>query len=120
MSKPEYLTNTYYTTDKDSGERIKHEVKYRIDADFKPTSIRDICKEFIENYCVANNATDWLVEAVDKTDANGKPVHFNVVRSDFVDKFFPQLRDKNKKQVKNIPWGQKMKEKYGKKSQEAK
>lgn len=53
----------YITKEKKvNGEVVK--TTYRVDAGFKPTEIGDICIEFIENWCVANDKIDWLVKKV--------------------------------------------------------
>ena len=88
------------------GEKV--ETNYRIDADFKPTAISDIAIEFIENYCVANNQLEWLVEKVNTTsyeverkDKNTGKKYKEVVqcdnypfvnlRKDFATKFFSNI-----------------------------
>lgn len=35
-------------------------IKYRVDAGFVPTRLDEICEEFIQNYCLANDKEDWL------------------------------------------------------------
>ncbi len=81
--------------------------RYRIDEDFKPSKIGDICSEFIENWCVANNQVDWLVSEVNITEyktkkkqPDGSVVEETVkcdnypfvnLRADFVNKFFPSI-----------------------------
>lgn len=102
----EFITNV--STNK-KGE--KKEIKYRVDADFVPTEIKEICIEFIENYCVANGKTEWLAETLDKktthkhqkgdkegqviTDKNGKPKLFSYsfpeIRADFAKEFFGDI-----------------------------
>lgn len=79
------------------------ETKYRIDADFIPSSVADISSEFIENYCVAKGEIDWLVAEVNKTsfektnkDGTKKTVEcdnypFVNLRADFVHRFFPSI-----------------------------
>lgn len=91
---------------KHKGEVV--ETTYRIDADFIPSKTSDICQEFIENYCVANNETDWLVEVCSRTsyqkeqknpetgeretvNISCKSYPFVNLRADFVHKFFPQI-----------------------------
>ena len=37
-------------------------IKYRIDADFVPKKLGEICEDFIQNYCLANGKEDWLDE----------------------------------------------------------
>lgn len=107
MAKQEFIT-------KISGKE-KKEITYRIDADFAPTDINDICIEFIENYCVAKKETGWLVDTVSKSivDKTGKKrdYPFVSIRADFVKKFFPEI-------VKGTSKGETIKErilrKYGK------
>ena len=51
-------------------KKVKGEVvetTYRIDAGFTPSEIGDISIEFIENYCIANDKMDWLLEKVNTT-----------------------------------------------------
>ena len=120
----QYVKKTYVNSKK---ETITKE--YRVDADFVPKSVDVICDEFIENYCVANNATDWLVETVDEKtvskrkvkDAEGnvtgvKEVEiaytFANIRSDFVAKFFPEIL--KGKSTKPMSFADKIKAKYGK------
>lgn len=100
------MAERYITKSKKvKGETV--ETTYRIDADFKPTAIGEISIEFIENYCVANNATSWLLDEVNITEYavirdKGKPTeHKEIVkcdnypfvnlRKDFVEKFFPSI-----------------------------
>ena len=103
------------------------ETQYRIDADFKPSKIGDISMEFIENYCVANNQIDWLLEEVNTTTYSvirdkGKPTErtevvttdnypFVNIRKDFVLKFFPSILGKDEPQT----WKERLNAKYGKK-----
>ena len=111
-SKPEYITKTVThqktTVEVDeSGKevkkvtRTKEDVTYRIDAAFVPSDISEICLEFIENYCEANNQIDWLVDTVSKTitDKKGKKrdYPFVNVRADFAKTFFSDIikGDKN-------------------------
>ena len=107
------------------GETI--ETNYRIDAGFKPTEISDICMEFIEAYCVANNEIEWLLEEVNTTAYTvirdkGKPTErkevvacdnypFVNLRKDFVEKFFPRIIKGSKVET----WKDKLNAKYGRK-----
>lgn len=107
MANPQYITEPKVKTDKKTGEKIATEIKYRIDADFVPSASSEICMDFIENYCVAKNRTDWLVEVVQKTkpvkdkDGNNtdktRDYTFIEIRAEFVDEFFPQIKGKKKK-----------------------
>lgn len=92
-----------------NGNSIKVTKKFRVDADFKPKKIDDICIEFIANYCKANKQKEWFMETVNKKttakkkvkDENGKPTGevtieeidypFVNVRADFANKFFPSI-----------------------------
>lgn len=40
---------------------------YRVDAGYTPEDISDISYEFIENFCIANDKIDWLLEKVNTT-----------------------------------------------------
>lgn len=81
---------------------------YRVDPAFKPTAINDICMEFIENYCVANNEIEWLLQTINTTSypverknkETGKcyvetvtctNYPFVNLRRDFVAMFFPSI-----------------------------
>lgn len=98
----EYITKKK----KVKGETV--ETTYRVDAAFKPAEIGEIAIEFIENYCVANNELDWLIEKVNTTsyqverkDKNTGEKYMETVqcdnypfvnlRKDFVAKFFPSI-----------------------------
>lgn len=108
-------------------KKVKGEVvetKYRIDADFKPTAIGEICMEFIEAYCVANEKIDWLLEEVNITEYavirnKGKANEtkeivkcdnypFVNLRKDFVEKFFPKII----KGKENETWKEKLNRLY--------
>lgn len=107
MAKQEFIT-------KISGKE-KKEITYRIDADFTPTDINDICIEFMENYCIAKKETEWLVDTVSKriVDKKGKERDYPFVslRADFVKKFFPEIiKGEDKKETIK----QRILRKYGK------
>ena len=92
-------------------KKVKGEVvetTYRVDAAYKPAEISDICIEFIENWCVANNKIEWLLEKVNTTsyvverkDKNSGEKYTETVtcdnypfvnlRRDFVESFFPSI-----------------------------
>lgn len=75
------------------------EKKYRVDADFKPTSIDEICAEFIDNYVEANNEGEWFVEVLQRTEVykkgekkgQEKEISFVSIRSAFAKKFFKEI-----------------------------
>lgn len=75
------------------------EQKYRIDADFKPKAIDEICAEFIDNYVEANDEGEWFVsileskETYKKGEKKGqeKEISFVTIRSAFAKKFFPEI-----------------------------
>lgn len=35
-------------------------IKYRVDPDFVPKKLADICEDFIQNYCIAKDEINWL------------------------------------------------------------
>lgn len=94
MAKVETIVKKHTIKNKETGEKQLIETEYRVDAGFIPQAVGDICPEFIEAYCVANNQTDWLVEQVEKNivDKNGKEksLPFVSLRAEFVKKFFPK------------------------------
>lgn len=122
MANPQYKTVPKVTTDKKTGEKTATEIKYRIDADFVPSASSEICMDFIENYCVANNKTDWLVDVVQKTkpvkDKDGidtgkvRDYNFIEIRAEFVDDFFPQIKGKKPKKKQTLK--EQILAKYGK------
>ena len=73
--------------------------EYRVDADFKPTAIDEICAEFIDNYVEANNEGEWFVSVLEKTETykkgkrkgETKDISFVTIRSEFAKKFFPEI-----------------------------
>lgn len=75
------------------------EEKYRVDADFKPKAIDEICAEFIDNYVEENNEGEWFVsileskETYKKGEKKGqeKDISFVTIRSAFAKKFFPEI-----------------------------
>lgn len=93
----------------ESGNPIKNEMgnfvwetvekEYRVDADFKPKAIDDICAEFIDNYIEANDEGEWFVgileskETYKKGEKKGqeKDISFVTIRSAFAKKFFPEI-----------------------------
>ena len=100
--------NPDYGKVENATKTIKIKEKFRVDAGFKPTGIEQICEEFIENYCEANNAIVWLLDEVNKTEYTTKKKNketgemeekivscknypFVNLRSDFVNKFFPDI-----------------------------
>lgn len=105
------------------------ETTYRVDAAFKPEEISEISIEFIENYCVANNKIDWLLEKVNttsyiverKNEETGEKYKETVecenypfvnLRRDFVEKFFPKIL---KGKITNETFKDKINRLYGKK-----
>lgn len=106
----------------ENGKFVKEEVEsqYRVDAGFKPTSIEEISKEFIDNYVEANNQGEWFVSVLEsketykKGDKKGqeKDISFVSIRSKFVDKFFPEIRKGTKE--KEPSYRDKMLAKYKK------
>ena len=43
-------------------------ITYRVDPEFVPKDISEICDQFIVNYCEAYGKEDWLVEQLSKTE----------------------------------------------------
>lgn len=100
--------NPDYGKVENATKTIKVPQDFRIDAAFKPTRIDEICEEFIENYCEANNEIEWLIEKVNTTKYTTKKKNketgeieeveiecknypFVNLRSDFVNKFFSDI-----------------------------
>lgn len=84
------------------------ETKYRIDPDFIPTKVEEICEDFIINYCEANGKESWLEAQYTATEKKKKkvdgvvveeeqPKSFVSIRSAFMDEFFNGIR-KGKKE----------------------
>lgn len=75
------------------------EKKYRVDADFKPEAIDEICSTFIDNYVEANNQGEWFISVLEKKETykkgkkkgQEKEISFVSIRSAFVRKFFPEI-----------------------------
>ena len=75
------------------------EKQYRVDADFKPTSIDEICADFIDNFIEANNEGEWFVGVLEQTETykkgekkgEKKEISFVSIRSAFANKFFPEI-----------------------------
>jgi len=106
------------------------EITYRVDADFKPTALSEICEEFIQNYCIANDKIEWLTEQYNSTETftvksterkikkDGKelkvgdtyeaPKSFVSIRSAFGAEFFGIKKDETPKTGRAI-WEQKLK-----------
>ena len=95
---------------KDTSGRYVYEtvaIKYRVDADFVPSEIGQICGEFMDNYIEANKQGEWFVALLEKTEpkkvkekqADGSeieviknvPLSFMSIRSEFAKKFFPNI-----------------------------
>ena len=96
------------------------EKKYRIDADFKPKEIDEICAEFIDNYVEANNEGEWFVGVLSKKETykkgekkgQEKDISFVSIRSEFANKFFPEIIKGTTK--KELTFREKMLAKYQK------
>lgn len=75
------------------------EKQYRVDADFKPTSIDEICAEFIDNYVEAHNEGEWFVSVLEQKETykkgekkgEEKDISFVTIRSAFANKFFSEI-----------------------------
>ena len=126
----QYVTKTHKIKKGENKGQVV-ETTYRVDAEFIPTEINQIAQEFIENYCAANDRTDWLLEkanitsyVVERTDKETKKKYLETVtcdnypfvnlRRDFVVDFFPSIL-KGVKQEKPETFKERMNRLYGKK-----
>lgn len=85
----------------DNGKYVWEEVekKYRIDADFKPKAIDEICAEFIDNYVEAHDEGEWFVSVLEQKETykkgekkgEEKDISFVTIRSAFANKFFSEI-----------------------------
>lgn len=85
----------------EKGKFVKEIVskEYRIDADFVPSAIEDICIEFIDNYVEANNQGEWLLKQLEKKEVykkgkkigQEKEISFVSLRSFFANEFFKDI-----------------------------
>lgn len=106
------------------------ETTFRIDADFVPTKANEICMEFVENYCVANNKIDWLLEEVNidtysiqRKNPDTGAMETKIVkcdnypfvnlRKDFILAYFPSIIKGDSS--KPTTWKERINQKYGKK-----
>lgn len=94
--------------------------KYRVDAAFVPTTVKEICEEFIQNYCVAKHKEEWLIKQYESKEtavvkittkrrqAGDKyeiPKSFVSIRSEFVKEFFPDIiKDSKNKESSRDKW----------------
>jgi hypothetical protein len=64
------ITKSVYRKNKETGKRELVEITYRQDAEFVPTSIKEICAEFMVNYCIAKGEEHikWLKDLYEKTE----------------------------------------------------
>lgn len=92
------------------GEEITTE--YRIDSDFEPKEAKEICIEFIVNYCKAQGkeAVKWLYDLMntnivfEKEDGEKdtrKITHLEI-RKQFVEKYFAHIIKEDKSKKKKI------------------
>ena len=104
------ITKSVYRKNKETGKRELVEITYRQDAEFVPTSIKEICAEFMVNYCIAKGEEDikWLKGLYEKeekksvVDKNGKE-NYKTVRAYndrqivvlFAHNYFPKCIKKN-------------------------
>lgn len=79
--------------------KVEKETKYRVDIDFIPKKIDEICIEFIDNYVTAHNEGEWFSEVLSMDEEIKKGTRkgqkqkasFVTIRSKFVNKFFPNI-----------------------------
>ena len=70
----ETITKVHYVYVKDEATgkktRITKTKEYRIDPEFVPASIKDICSEFVMNYCISKGeaTTKWLKDKYDSVE----------------------------------------------------
>ena len=120
----EYLEITH--KNKDGKEKT---IKYRVDADFVPKKLDEICEEFIQNYCLAKGESDWLDKQYDSTevfevkadkrkykgveykkgDKYEAEKSFISIRKDFADKFFGIKKKEEKAKTGRDKWAEKKK-----------
>lgn len=97
-------TITKVVSRKINGKSAQVEATYRVDLDFHPENINEICEEFIQAYCKAQGEENWLYEQYtmkidckirDKADKKKiikiekREQPFINVRKNFAEKFFP-------------------------------
>lgn len=102
------ITHTYTYKDPQTNKTTIKDTTYRIDADFVPKDQKDICLEFIENYCIkqGKDAIEWLINLTSeeieiapekrKFTKSGKPITHRKrtaleIRKAFVEKYFKNL-----------------------------
>ncbi len=95
---------------KDNNGKFVYETiatKYRVDAEFVPSAIGEICDDFMDNYVEAHNEGAWFVSQLEMKEpkkvrvkqADGSfieeekmvPISFMTLRSNFAKKFFPNI-----------------------------
>lgn len=98
-----YIEKTHTKVDKKTKEKSIVTTKYRIDPEFVPANASEICTEFVEAYCIANNEVEWLCDKYKSTtvgkDGKERPYSFISIRTDFCAKFFPELAKATTKKV---------------------
>jgi len=93
------------------------EKKYRVDPDFVPSKVEEICEDFIINFCEANGKEAWLEAQYNSKEMKKKkvdgveikeeqPKSFVSIRSAFMDEFFNGIRKgkKEKPLTKREQW----------------
>lgn len=106
------ITKSVYRKNKETGKRELVEITYRQDAEFVPNSIKEICAEFMVNYCIAKGEEDikWLKERYEEMEEksivgdSGKEEKIKVrayndrqIVALFAHKYFPSCVKKNAK-----------------------
>lgn len=97
----QFITHTYEKRNKETKEVKIIETEYRIDADFVPTKQKDICIEFMVNYCKSKGKEDaqWLLETHkekikytnEKGEKKERALSTFEIREKFVKKYFPNI-----------------------------
>ena len=105
-------------------------IKYRVDADFVPEKLGDICEDFIQNYCIAKGKEDWLDNQYasketftvkkDKKKYKGVVYYkgqtyeadksFISIRKDFAKEFFDITNSEEKPKTGRDKWAEKKKQ----------
>lgn len=100
MAKELYIEKEYKKKDKE-GNITPVKTKYRVDADFEPKKPNEVCKEFIENYCISKGkeTLQWYIDILSKTEIKDNkeiPITEGAIKKEFIDKFFPVIRESKK------------------------
>ena len=102
----EFITKKY--DKKVDGKKVEKETTYRIDIDFVPAKLEEICLEFMTNYCIAKNDTQWLSDMLttkikyvvskgkNKGETKERKYTEKEIKKEFVGRYFENLKAKEK------------------------